>query len=195
MRRHVLAATAFAFSLATLGAAAAQAPVTLHDAAGKPLARTETRGERVAVRSGTDQPLGEIKIESDRVKLRDPGGVERWKVKRKDYGAEIEDGAGQRLFRIRKHGADEWRLEDASKAVVARVKPKETGYEIRDAGGATIAKVKRRDGRLVFESEAGARQGELAGTDDARAGLWFALARFSPAERAALWAFFANVLK
>ena len=195
MGHLVIAATALALLLSTLGGAAAQAPVTLNDATGTPVARAERRGESVAVRSGTDQPLGEIKIESDRVKLRDAGGVERWKVKRKDYGAEIEDGGGQRLFRIRKSGTDEWKLEDASKTVLARVKPKDTGYEVRDAAGATIAKVKRRQGRLVFESEAGARLGELAGTDDARAGLWFALPRFSPLERAALWAFFANVLK
>lgn len=195
MTRHVAAAAAFAVALAAPAAAPAQAPVTLNDAAGKPVARTETRGERIAVRSGTDQPLGEITIESDRVKLRDAGGVERWKVKRKDYGAEIEDGGGQRLYRIRKRGTDEWELEDAAKARFARVKPKDNGYEIRDAGGVTIAKVKRREGRLVFESESGGRQGELTGTDDARAGLWFAVPRFSPSERAALWAFFAHVLK
>lgn len=195
MRRHALVVIAFALAVTLPGALTAQAPLMLRDPDGKAVAKTETRGARVTVRSGTDQPLGDISIESDRVKLRDAGGVERWKVKRKDYGAEIEDGGGERLFRIRKSGSDEWRLEDAAKNVVARVKPKDTGYEIRDAGGATIAKVKRRDGRLVFESESGVRQGELTGTDDARAGLWFGVPRFSPAERTALWAFFANVLK
>ncbi len=176
-------------------AIAQSAPITLADAGGRPIARLDAHRETVKVRDARDQPLGEIKIQADRVKLADAGGAERWKVKRKDYGAEIENAGGQRLFRIRKDKDGDWKLEDASKAVLVRVKAKSSGVELRDAGGKTIAKVKPRAGGLVFETEAGARLGEVSGITDVHAGLWLALDRFSPAERAALWAFFANVAK
>ena len=79
--------------------------------------------------------------------------------------------------------------------MIARAKPKDAGFELRDAGGATIAKVKPRDGRVVFESESGARLRELSGSADALAATWLALDRFSLAERGALWAYFARVHK
>lgn len=124
--------------------------VRVTDAAGRVLVRIETERPAFRLRDGAGAALGEVRIDADRVKLRDAGGVERWKIKRKDYGAEVESGAGERLYRLRRHG-EEWRVEDAKKAVVARVR----------AG------------------------------DGARA--WLALERFSPVERAALWAYFTTI--
>jgi hypothetical protein len=94
----------------------------------------------------------------------------------------VRDGRDQAMGDV-KVQADRVRLSDAG------------GAELRDGGGKTLAKVKARANGLVFESEAGARLGEISGVADVRSGLWFALDRFSPAERAALWAFFANVAR
>ncbi len=139
--------------------------VWLTDAAGRVLVRVDPQRPAFRLRDGGGAALGEVRIDADRVKLRDAGGVERWKIKRKDYGAEIEDAAGERLYRIVRR-PDEWRVEDAKKA----------------AGGG-----------LAVEANGGRRLGAVAGTDDARAGAWLALERFTPAERAALWAYFTAV--
>lgn len=89
----------------------ARSALRLADAAGKPLATLEPRASGIALRDGGGRALGEARIEADRVKLRDDKGVERWKIKRKDYGAEIEDAAGQCLYRIRGRRAGEWELQ------------------------------------------------------------------------------------
>ena len=134
---------------------------------------------------------GEYLVES-RV-LRTDGAV-RWTVKRKDFGPQIDDAAGERLYRLRKR-TDEWRLEDAAKMVVARIRVREgEAAEIRDVRGATMLTVKRADPEgFVFTTEAGARVAEVAGAQRVAAGLWFGVERFSPAERAALWAYFASL--
>jgi hypothetical protein len=176
-----------------LAAQPAAEPLRFSTAAGQAVVTLTTAGDTVEVRDAKNELVARIKVEADRVKLRDAKGTERWKIKRKDYGAEIEDGGGQRLFRIRGSAKTEWKLEDAGKTVLARVKIKDGGFEVRDAKGATIAKVKPRDGRVAFESEAGARLYDLRGSADASAALWLSLDRFSPAERAAIWAFFARV--
>jgi hypothetical protein len=176
-------------------ATAAADVVQLSDAAGKVLVRVESQPPTFQLRDGAGGALGEVKVDGDRVKLRDPGGAERWKIKRKDYGAEIENAAGDRLYRIVKR-PDGWRVEDAKKAVVARIKPRESGATvIRDDKDVTLARVKPGDGGLVVEGDGGKRVGKIAGTTDARAGGWLALERFSPAERAALWAYFTSIDK
>jgi hypothetical protein len=84
--------------------------------------------------------------------------------------------------------------EDVKKAVVARVKPRDGGAAvIRDARDVTLARVKPAGGGLVIEADGGRRLGEVAGTNDARTGAWLALERFTPAERAALWAYFTTI--
>jgi len=42
-------------------------------------------------------------------------------------------------------------------------------------------------------ASAGARVADIAGASRVAAGLWFGVERFSPAERAALWAYFTNL--
>ena len=116
------------------------------------------------------------------------------KVKLKDYGAEIESAAGQRLFRVRLEG-DFWKLEDAGKNVLARAKKKDDGWELRDTQGKTICKAKARDGKVALEAEDGTRLRTLDGDADPRAAMWLMMEPFSPGERAALWAFFRRVWK
>jgi len=53
--------------------------------------------------------------------------------------------------------------------------------------------VTRGDEGFVFATPAGARVADIAGASRVAAGLWFGVERFSPAERAALWAYFANL--
>ena len=140
MIRHALAAVAVALP----AVAAAQASVTLADATG--------RGETVTVRGTTDQPLAHIKIQGDRVKLRDAGGVERWRVKRKDYGAEIENGAGERLYRsgsaARRSGSSRTppRRRAASPCGERRPARDPTRpHRGRGRGGEPVARAERRD--------------------------------------------------
>jgi len=77
--------------------------------------------------------------------------------------------------------------------VVARIRVRDGEADIRDARGATMLTVKRGDEGFVFATEAGARVAEVAGAGRVAAGLWFGVERFSPAERAALWAYFASL--
>jgi hypothetical protein len=138
------------------------------------------------------QELGKAKVEADRVKLKDAADRELWKVKKKEDGAEVEDASGQRLYRLKSDGTD-WKMEDGAGALVLKLKKKPNGYEARDAQGRTLAKVKVREGKVVFETEEGERLGQLDGGTDALASAWFALERFSPLERMALYAYFAKV--
>jgi hypothetical protein len=167
--------------------------VVWRDAAGTLLCTLRPHDDGFKIRDAQGAELGKVKATEDRVKLKDAGDVERWKIKRKNYGAEIEDGTGRRLFRIRSNADGEWKLADADDATVVKCKPKADGFEVRDAHDATLAKVKPRAGKLVFESEDGARKGELEGATNPRAGMWFALERLTLAERAALFAYFEKV--
>ncbi|MBI2217459.1 MAG: hypothetical protein HYU51_09190 [Candidatus Rokubacteria bacterium] len=195
----LLVAAAVTCLLATAGRplrALAQAPggplVTLADASGHAQLTVRGSDARLTVHDAADRVVGHLKIETDRVKLRDLQDRDRWKIKRKAYGAEIEDGAGRRLYRVRRDG-NGWKLEDAGKRVLARVKPKADALEVRDADGRTIAKSKRGANGLVFETDTGRRTHTVSGHVDLGAGTWLALERFSLAERAALWAYFAHV--
>ena len=156
------------------------------------LCKLKPRDDGFRIYDGKDVVLGEIRVQSDRVKLKDARDVEVWKIKKKDYGAEIEDGAGKRLYRIRLKDGD-WRLEEADDKVLAKAKPKPDGFELRDAEGKTIAKAKKRDGKVALETEAGERINDVSGTEKPLAAMWFALERFSLAERAALCAYFDRV--
>ena len=141
---------------------------------------------------GDGTPLGDITVERDRLQLRDVGGSVRWTLKRKDFGPQIDNGVGERLYRLRKR-TDEWRLHDATKTVVARIRVRNGEADINDPRGAVMLHVTRRDQGFAFATSAGARVADLAGAHRVTAGLWFGVERFSPAERAALWAYFARL--
>ncbi|TMQ21531.1 MAG: hypothetical protein E6K82_15320 [Candidatus Rokuibacteriota bacterium] len=176
--------------------APAQTPgeLRLNDARHRLVIRVEPKDAGFVLWDGDGTPLGALAIEGDRVRLRDAAGALQWTVKRKDFGPQIDDAAGERLYRLRKR-TDEWRLEDAAKMIVARIRVREgEAAEIRDVRGATMLTVKRADPEgFVFTTEAGARVAEVAGAQRVAAGLWFGVERFSPAERAALWAYFASL--
>lgn len=174
----------------------AQTPgeLRLNDARHRLVIRVEPKDAGFVLWDGDGTPLGALAIEGDRVRLRDAAGALQWTVKRKDFGPQIDDAAGERLYRLHKR-TGEWRLEDATKTVVTRIRMHEgEAAEIRDARGATMLTVKRADPEgFVFATEAGARVAEVAGAQRLTAGLWFGVERFSPAERAALWAYFASL--
>jgi len=174
----------------------AQTPgeLRLNDARHRLVIRVEPKDAGFVLWDGDGTPLGALAIVGDRVQLRDAAGALQWTVKRKDFGPQIDDAAGERLYRLRKR-TDEWRLEDAAKMVVARIRVREgEAAEIRDVRGVTMLTVKRADPQgFVFATEAGARVAEVAGAQRVAAGLWFGVERFSPAERAALWAYFASL--
>ena len=174
----------------------AQAPgeLRLNDARHRLVIRIEPKGPGFMLWDGDGTPLGDLSVESDRLQLRDVGGAVRWTVKRKDFGPQIDNGLGERLYRVRKR-TDEWRVEDNTKTVVARIRVRSSNGEadINDPRGATLLTVKRDEHGFVFATSAGARVADIAGASRVAAGLWFGVERFSPAERAALWAYFANL--
>ena len=175
--------------------AAAPGSFKFQDAEGKTLFRVRPTDDGFKFKLEDDTAAGEVKVQEDRVKLRDASDVELWKIKRKkDGAAEIEDAQGNRLFRVRPDG-DGWKLQDASETTLAKSKAKDTGFELRDAAGATIAKAKKRDGKVVLENEAGERLFEVDGIEDARAAQWFAYDKFTIPQRAALCAYFLKVQK
>jgi hypothetical protein len=168
------------------------AEVRLEDAHRRLVIRIEPRGANFLLWDGDGTPLGELAVEADRVLLRDATGALKWTLRRKDFGPQIDSGAGERLYRLRKR-TDEWRLENAAKEVVARIRQHDGEAEIRDTRGAMMLTVKRTERGYVFATEPGHRVAEVAGAGKVGAGLWFGVERFSPAERAALWAYFANL--
>ena len=109
-----------------------------------------------------------------------------------DFGPQIDNATGERLYRVRKR-TDEWRVEDNTKTVVARIRMRDGEAQINDPRGTTMLTVKRQEQGFVFATVAGARVADVAGASRVGAGLWFGVERFSPAERAALWAYFANL--
>lgn len=178
---------------ASADASGAETALRLLDARGQLLLTAKPRPDGFRFKDARDQTLGEAKVQVDRVKLKDAQDQERWKVKRKEGGAEIEDAGGQRLFRLKGRAGEEWALADAAGATLVRLKPREDGYEARDDGGRTLARARSGKGRVAIEGGSGSPLFELEGTTDARAGIWFALERFTLPERAALCVFFLKV--
>jgi len=166
--------------------------VRLEDAHRRLVIRIQPRGADFLLWDGDGTPLGDLAVQADRILLRDTTGAVKWAVRRKDFGPQIDTGAGERLYRVRKR-TDEWRLEDAAKEVVARIRQHDGEAEIRDTRGAVMLTVKRAERGFVFATEPGHRVAEVDGAGRVAAGLWFGVERFSPAERAALWAYFAKL--
>ena len=172
----------------------AQTPgeLRLNDARHRLVIRIEPKGPGFMLWDGDGTPLGEVAVQADRLQLRDAGGAVRWTVKRKDFGPQIDNALGERLYRVRKR-TDEWRVEDNTKTVVTRIRVRTNEADINDPRGATMLTVKRHDQGFEFATSAGHRVADIAGASRVSAGLWFGVERFSPAERAALWAYFANL--
>ena len=164
----------------------------LYDARHRLVIRVEPKGPGFLLWDGDGTPLGDLAVESDRLQLRDAGGAVRWTVKRKDFGPQIDNALGERLYRVRKR-TDEWRVQDNTKTVVVRIRMQNGEANINDPRGTTMLTVKRAAEGFVFSTSAGARVADIAGASRVTAGLWFGVERFSPAERAALWAYFANL--
>ena len=196
-----LATLVVALALSLLAAPlAAQSPpaageLRLNDAHHRLVIRVEPKGPGFMLWDGDGTPLGNVNVGTDRVQLRDAGGALRWTLKRHDFGPQIDDGAGERLYRVRKR-TDEWRVEDNTKTVVTRIRMRNGEAQINDPRGTTMLTVKRQDQGFVFATSAGARVADVAGgVNRVGAELWFGVERFSPAERVALWAYFANLDK
>ncbi|HET7340040.1 MAG TPA: hypothetical protein VFL90_01155 [Methylomirabilota bacterium] len=194
MARLRVAAVLAALLLGTLDVRA-QSPgeLRLEDARHRLVIRVEPKGPGYLLWDGDGTPLGDLTIETDRVHLRDATGVVRWTIRRKDFGPQIETATGERLYRMRKR-PDEWRLEDATKVIVTRIHVRANGEaDIRDERGAATLTVKHVEHGFLFATETGHRVAEVAGPSRVAAGLWFGVERFSPAERAAMWAYFASL--
>ena len=188
-----LALVALTLSFLSLPTSAnSQGELRLNDARHRLVIRVEPKGPGFLLWDGDGTPLGDLAVEADRLQLRDVGGAVRWTVKRKDFGPQIDNALGERLYRVRKR-TDEWRVEDNTKAVVARIRMKTGEASINDPRGTTMLTVTRGNEGFVFATPAGARVADIAGASRVTAGLWFGVERFSPAERAALWAYFANL--
>jgi hypothetical protein len=191
--RFVAVLVALTLSLLPLELRAqSQGELRLNDSRHRLVIRVEPRGQGFVLWDGDGTPLGDLAVWGDRLQLRDVGGAVRWTLKRHDFGPQINDGAGERLYRVRKR-TDEWRVEDNTKTVVARIRMRDGEAQINDPRGTTMLTVKRQEQGFVFATPAGARVADVAGVNRVGAGLWFGVERFSPAERAALWAYFANL--
>lgn len=164
----------------------------LNDARHHLVIRVEPRGPGFMLWDGDGTPLGDVAIAGDRLQLRDVGGAVRWTVKRKDFGPQIDNAVGERLYRVQKR-SDEWRVEDATKTVVTRIRVRNGEAFINDPRGTTLLIVKQQEQGFLFATSTGTRVADVAGASRVGAGLWFGVERFSPAERAALWAYFARL--
>jgi hypothetical protein len=166
------------------------------DASGNTLLKLKPKESGYRLLDGADKVVGEVKVAQDRVKLKDANDVEIRKVKRKSDGAvEIEDAAGQPVYKIKRGEAGGWKIVSATDVTIVQCQPNENGFEMRDGAGKTLAKVKEREGHLAYETETGEKRAELKGTTDARAGMWMAAEPLTLAERAALVVYFREVHK
>ena len=178
------------------GASGRAAPHLLWNAAdGTTLLDLKPGPKGYKVFDGSGALVAKLRVKDDRVKIKGPDDTEQAKLKLKSEGAELEDAAGRRLYRIKPDAGGHWKLRDADGQTLAKFKLKADGFEVRDSAGETLAKVKSREERLAFETEAGERLSVLKGTSDARAGMWLALERLPLAQRAALLVFFLEVYR
>ncbi len=122
----------------------------------------------------------------------------------------VVDAAGRVLVRMETQHPT-FRLRDAAGAALGEVRIDDDRVKLRDAAGVERWKIKRKDGGAEVESGTGERLYRLRrhgdewrvedatkavvarvrARDGARA--WLALERFSPTERAALWAYFSAI--
>lgn len=121
-----------------------------------------------------------VQVEKDRLKLLS-GGQVVLKVKRKDEGFEMEDGAGTRLLRVktRKEG---YKVVDAQDHEVCNLKYK--GSELKAESGRLVPA-----GGGLDWSENGKPRAHLEGSQELKVGIGLALPSLTPPQRAALTLF------
>lgn len=172
----------------------------LGEARPSPRARRELRGTGEAFR-GLLVPAGtpgrwryldegghlqaEFKLESDRVKAKDPAGQDLLKLKYKDDGLEVEDPSGRRLLRAKlREGA--WKVTDPDDRLLAWVKPETGGFRVEDVRTRRVVRVREGSGEVLFLDGQGSPLGSLRGTTEVEAAAWLVLPALDPVGRALL---------
>jgi hypothetical protein len=174
-------------------AIAADGPIELWDAGDRLICAMQPTSEGWSVEVSGGAVIGTLRAEDDRVKLESIDGEVVLKVKLKAYGAEIEDGQGRRLFKLKQDDDGHWKLRSADDVTVLKCKRKSDGFEVRAQNGVTVAKVKARAGGLRYTTEGGEPLYVVTGLQEPEVGLWWVADQLELEQRAAVVAFFHQV--
>ncbi len=177
--------------------AADPGPIAVENASGQVTCRIAPMGNgRFNILDARNVRISSIEIAGDRLTLRDAGDRDRWKVKPKSDGVEIEGPDGTRLFKAKLDSDGDWKLKDPGGSTLLKCKRKDGGnWEVREVNGRTLAKSKSKGGLVSLETESGAPLTRITGITDARAGMWFSAPMLDDPQRAALALFFLVVQK
>ena len=105
---------------------------------GGELARYTGGPGKLKIKDGADAVLGFAVAKPDRIELQDPEGAPRFRLQRQDDGDwKLEASDGALLVRIKRRDYG-WELEDPGKRSLAKAKLKEGKSSLRDAGDRTI---------------------------------------------------------
>lgn len=171
-------------------AAVAQGTITAADAAGNPLFTLRGAGAAFAVQGAGNRALGNIKVEKDRVKLKNERGQPAFKVKRKEDryklyreptapgSADVETGALQ-------VEAGEFKVLDASDRELYKGKTGGSAWKVRAAGGGTWNVQVSAVGVDVFDA-AGKRLLRLTGSTSPGLAVFCAAREFDVLQKATM---------
>lgn len=181
--------------LVGIGCAAAAraeaAPVTVKNAKGKTVCKIERAGKGYRIEAGGQRVR--MKIKDGQIKLR-RGGKVVLRVRRKKKAIKIEDGDGDKLYKVFGHAKAEadgrWKLEDAHKKKLLELRRSGKRVAVVHEKGSGPSKVKKKGGRVVLLGKGGKKALEVRGSKDVLAASWFAATSLPMLHRAAIFCYF-----
>jgi hypothetical protein len=135
---------------------------------------------------GTDKVIGEVKVETDRVKVKDAGDQIVWKIKQKEDGCKLYDANDREVAQVkRKEGG--YRIKDPREQELGAIKPKDAGsFKVYNAQEQEIGKVKPKSGFVELEDADGQRIARFSGQITPQAASFWGLENLDPLQRAGL---------
>ena len=99
----------------------------------KALFTLQHKGEGYDIIGGAGEKSGSIKVEKDRVKVKDNSGKVIWKLKKKENGCKVLDDRDQEVMKIKGSKGD-CKIKDAHDNEIAKIKSKPGYLEITGGG-------------------------------------------------------------
>lgn len=178
-------------------AQAGGATIQVENGAGAPLFTLDPSPKGFHVAGAGGRKLGDVKVESDRVKAANAAGQPAFKVKRKDAGFKLyrepaaPGGADTEIAGYSPEGGD-FRVKDGSDREVYRGKQKDGKTKVSGPGGRTYV-LKTKDDGMEVEDAAGKRLVRIKGLKSQAAALFCAAPEYDTLQKAAVVAYSARI--
>jgi len=174
--------------------AASATEVRLEDSLGKLVLRIVPEGKGFRVESSAGKKLGSVKVDADRVKSKDDGGMPRYKIKSQPDGFKlyrepaIAGGADVEMAQwiVQPEG---FRLKSPDGKVVFSGKNRETRVKVQNAAGKDIYALKGRPDGSEIEDAAGKRPFRLKPMASPASSLFAVIPGYDPLARATVLAY------